>query len=138
MKVFLSIKYHADGGNRSRIESILSALEQNGFIATCAVRDIESWGQCQFNANKLMARTCALIDASDLVVVDLTEKGVGVGVEAGYAYGKRIPLFAIAQRGSDISTTLQGISRSVIFYDQPRDLVRMFAKMKGELDEQLI
>ncbi|CAG0945333.1 hypothetical protein ANRL1_02271 [Anaerolineae bacterium] len=130
-RVFLSIKYHADERNRARIEAILSALEQNGFTAICIVRDVEQWGRIQFDANELMAHTFAAIDASDLVIVDLTEKGVGVGIEAGYAHAKRIPIVTLAQRGADISTTLQGISRDVIFYNEPGDLALLFAEMKG-------
>ena len=72
-----------------------------------------------------MRRTFAEIDASDLVVVDLTEKGVGVGIEAGYAHAKQIPIVTIAQRGADISATLQGISRAVFFYDGLDDLERI-------------
>lgn len=69
-----------------------------------------------------MRRTFAEIDASDLVVVDLTEKGVGVGIEAGYARAKQIPIVVIAQRGADLSTTLRGVVRAVIVYDDLRQL----------------
>jgi nucleoside 2-deoxyribosyltransferase len=138
MKAFLSIKYHADASNRAHIEAILSALAQAGFAATCIARDVEAWGSVCFDAKELMERTFEMIDASDLVVVDLTEKGVGVGIEAGYAHAKRIPIITIARRGADISTTVQGISRDVIFYDEPGDLTQLFPEMKGELNEQRI
>ena len=122
MKVFLSIKYYADHSNRPRIEAILAALEQRGAHGVCIARDVERWGAIRFDAAELMRRTFAEIDASDLVVVDLTEKGVGVGIEAGYAHAKQIPIVTIAQRGADISVTLQGISRAVFFYDGLDDI----------------
>lgn len=117
MRVFLSIKYHSDHTNRRRIEAILAAIERRGAQGVCIARDVERWGAAQFNPTELMRRTFAEIDVSDLVVVDLTEKGVGVGIEAGYAHAKQIPIVTIAQRGADISETLRGISRDVFFYD---------------------
>ncbi len=52
----------------------------------------------------------------------MTEKGVGLGIEAGYAYAKGIPIITIAERGSDISETLKGISKEIFFYDNIEDL----------------
>ena len=116
MKIFLSIKYRADHSNRERINAIARALEKYG-KTICIAGDVEKWGQTRFDVDALMRRTFAEIDNSHLVVVDLTEKGVGVGIEAGYARAKGIPIVVIAQRGADISTTMRGIASAVIFYD---------------------
>ena len=129
MKIFLSIKYHVDHSNREFIESILAVLERCGHNATCIVRDVEHWGAIQFDAVELMCRTFAAIAVSDLVVVDLTEKGVGVGIEAGYAHAKQIPIVTIAPRGADVSTTLQGISRAVLLYDDLNDFERVIKQI---------
>lgn len=69
-----------------------------------------------------MKLTFDKIDICDLVIIDLTEKGVGLGVEAGYAYAKGIPIITIATSGSDISETLEGISNNIIFYNNIEDL----------------
>ena len=75
-----------------------------------------------------MQKSFEAIDACDLVIVDLTEKGVGIGIEAGYAYARHIPIVTIAQTGSDISETLRGISDEVWFYQTYSDLETCFAK----------
>ena len=59
-------------------------------------------------------------------MVDLTEKGVGLGIEAGYAYAKQIPIVVIARKGSDISATLQGIAKKLFLYDEFEDLNQLF------------
>ena len=115
MKAYISIKYRADNGNKDCIEKISSALERNGIETVCIARDIEKWGQVQLSPHELMQRTFAEIDSSHLVVVDLTEKGVGLGIEAGYAYAEQIPIVVITRKGSDISATLQGIARKTVF-----------------------
>lgn len=126
MKAYISIKYREDSSNRDCIEKISSALERNGFETVCITRDIEKWGQVQLSLHELMQRAFAEIDSSNLLVVDLTEKGVGLGIEAGYAYAKQIPIVVIARRGSDISTTLQGIAMELFLYDEFEDLVHFF------------
>lgn len=126
MRAYISIKYRADNSNKNCIEKIASALEQSGFETVCITRDIEKWGQIELSPEELMQRTFTEIDLSHLIVVDLTEKGVGLGIEAGYAYAKGIPIAVIAKKGSDISTTLQGISQQLFLYDEFDDLIRFF------------
>ena len=126
MKAFISIKHREDNSNRGCIQKISSALERNGFETVCIARDIENWGQLELSPEELMQRSFAAIESSHLIVVDLTEKGVGLGIEAGYAHAVKIPIVVIAKEGSDISTTLQGISKKLFFYRKFEDLVQFF------------
>ena len=126
MRAYISIKYRADNSNKNCIEKISSALEQNGFETVCVTRDIEKWGQIELSPQELMQRTFTEIDLSHLIVIDLTEKGVGLGIEAGYAHAKGIPIAVIAKKGSDISATLQGISQEPFLYDEFDDLIDFF------------
>lgn len=79
-----------------------------------------------------MQRSFAEIEASDVVVIELTEKGVGVGIEAGYAYARGIPLVTIARKAADISETLQGISQKLFLYDDMDELAQFFRQLKIE------
>ena len=129
MRAYIAIKYHEDNRNRERIEAISSVLAQQGYETVCIARDVERWGEEHFDAGTLMERSFREIAASDIVVVDLTEKGVGVGIEVGYATAKGIPVVTIARTGSSISETLRGISREVFTYNQYDDLGSLFARM---------
>jgi 2'-deoxynucleoside 5'-phosphate N-hydrolase len=130
VKAYLAIKYHPDNCNRPRIEDISAALERCGFETVCIVRDVEKWGQARFSPQELMARTFAEIDASDVVIIELSEKGVGLGIEAGYAWARNIPVITIARQGAAISTTLQGISRQVFWYREPDELAGFFGRLE--------
>ncbi|MCL4302779.1 MAG: nucleoside 2-deoxyribosyltransferase [Anaerolineae bacterium] len=132
MKLYLAIKYHPNQQNRDRVEAISSILEQQGFETVCIVRDVEQWGQVHFTPAELMQRSFAEIEASDVVVIELTEKGVGLGIEAGYAYAKGIPLVTIARKGADISETLAGISQKLFLYDNMDELTQFFQQFKIE------
>ena len=130
MKAYLAIKYHADHSNRDRIAGISAALRDLGIDSLCVARDLEKWGAVHFDAQTLMQKSFEAIDACDLVIVDLTEKGVGIGIEAGYAYAMHIPVITIAQTGSDISETLRGISEQVCIYEQYNDLLECFTQAR--------
>lgn len=125
MRAFISIKFMEER-NQKLVTEISEALQQNGIEAFCFVRDIEKYGKVKFKPENLMSKALEYIKNSDLLIVELTEKGVGIGIEAGYAHAMNIPIITIAQKGSDISTTLRGISKKVAFYDNPEDLVKIF------------
>jgi nucleoside 2-deoxyribosyltransferase len=127
MKIFLSIKYHDDHRNRDLIENVTHALQPHRVM--CVARDVEEWGKKKFEARELMQRTFEEIDSSDIVVVELSEKGVGVGIEAGYARAKGKPIITVARRESDVSDTLRGISREVFIYQDKGELEKFFGNV---------
>jgi len=126
MRAYLAIKYHPGGENRARIEAISAALRQAGVEPVCIARDLERWGEVHFDPPELMRQSFRALEACDLVVVELSEKGVGLGIEAGYAYARNIPIVTIAREGADISATLRGISAAVYEYRDPPDLIPWF------------
>ena len=132
MHAYLAIQYHEDHGNRERIEGISAMCEQCGMTTCCIARDVEQWGAFACEPSARMERSFQEIDASDIVLVDLTEKGVGIGIEAGYAFAKHTPIITIAQADSSISTTLKGISQHIFVYSQYVDMAEFLATIKRE------
>lgn len=133
MRAYLGIKYHADNRNREVIEGISEVLARCGFMTFSVARDLEHWGAVRLEPQDLMRQTFAIIDTCNLIVIELSEKGVGLGIEAGYAHAKGIPVVTVAKRGSDISETLRGISRSVVFYSAYCDLEPFFTRLHTEI-----
>jgi len=122
MKVYIGVKYHEDYRNEFIVNKIASIIEDKGHETICIVRDINMKHQNRYSSCELMELTFDKIDTCDLVIIDLTEKGVGLGIEAGYAYAKGVPIITIAKNGSDISETLVGISKNILFYNNIEDL----------------
>ena len=71
---------------------------------------------------QMMVQAMLDIDASDLLIAEVSEKAIGIGVEAGYAKAKGIPVVYIRQSASEHSTTIAGISDYQIFYNDATDL----------------
>jgi nucleoside 2-deoxyribosyltransferase len=130
MKAYLAIKFHENYKNRDLIEQISNSLEIAGFKSTIMVRDYEKWGKIQFAPIELMELTFKLIDEINLLVVEFSEKGTGLGIEAGYAYANNKPIIVIAQYSSEISLTLIGIAKEIHFYENPKEISHIFMNLK--------
>lgn len=89
------------------------------------MRDVEQWGMVKLEPVQLMKKTFEIIDSSDLLLIELSEKGVGLGIEAGYARAKGKPIIIIAKQDVDISAALQGISREIHFYNNEEELKQL-------------
>ena len=118
----MAIKYHPHNNNRPLIEALSNAIETAGWQSRVVVRDLENWGDTVLSAQDLMQKSLKMLKASDACLVEISEKGVGVGLEAGYAHANGIPIIVLAKTGSDIPTTLGGIARKMLFYDTFTDL----------------
>ena len=42
---------------------------------------------------------------------------------------KNIPIYIIAKTGSDISSTIGGLAKEIIFYDKPEDITEKFKEI---------
>ena len=70
----------------------------------------------------MMQQATADISNCDLLIAEVSEKAVGVGIEVGYAKGKRKPVIYVRQASAEHSTTASGISDYSIVYSSPLDL----------------
>jgi len=138
MKAFLSIKFWGDYRNRGHVEGVIGALESAGFEVFCFVRDAEKWGDIQFEPNRMMKITFSQIDQSDIIIADVADWPIGVGVEAGYAYAKDIPIICICNINKKIANTVAGLATQVIMYESYEDLSKRLASFKNQLPESLI
>lgn len=129
MKAYLGIKFHKDMRNRELIKELSGILKSLGIESSIIVRDFESWGGNERDPKVLMAKAFEEIDRSDAVIIELSEKGVGLGIEAGYAAAKGKPIWVVAKTGSDISNTLSGIAEKILFYNKPGDLTPQIKRL---------
>ena len=121
-KAYFGIKFYEDNRNRDKINSIDETLQNAGIQTVCIVRDIEKWGNIRLSSQELMKITFEEIDKSDFVVLEMSEKGVGLGIEAGYAVAKNKPLIILIKNGLKLSNTMLGVADIVIHYDHPREI----------------
>lgn len=122
-KAYFGIKFYEDHSNRTETESITAVLNTAGIQTVCIASDVEKWGSVELSLPELMERTFAEIDQADMVILEMSEKGVGLGIEAGYAVAKGKPLVVLIKEGGELSGTMKGIADVVITYEKPEEIV---------------
>lgn len=129
MNAYLGIKFHEDLSNKEFIESLADSIEKAGIRVVVFHRDFEKWGEISFKPEELMKKTFEFIKKSDLLIIEFSEKGVGLSIEAGFAYANNIPIWIIAKKSSKISETIKGIAKEIILYDNFNDLTLKLEKL---------
>ena len=133
MRAFLSIKFLGDDGNRRDVEGVIAAIEDAGIEVYCFRRDAEKWGDIQFEPKEMMNITFNEIGKSHLLIADVTDWPIGVGVEAGYAYAKNIPIICICMVNKKVANTVASLANHVIRYQSYCDLSRKLSSLLAQL-----
>lgn len=127
-KAFMSLKFHDGEEDRQKVDALTKALLDAGIENTVMVRDVEKYGKATLPAGKKLMIDYAFpaMKNSDMIVIEFSEKGVGLGIGAGYCYANNIPIYVVAKTGSDISLTMSNLAKRVIFYDDYADITKAF------------
>ncbi len=128
---FFALKFHDGDEDLAKVNAIEAALNKAGVDITLMARDVEKWGRATIPEGKSLMRDYAFpaMKQCDCNIIEFSEKGVGLGMNAGFCYNAEKPIYVIAKTGSDISTTMKNVAKEVIFYDDPEDLVEPFKKI---------
>lgn len=128
---FFALKFHDGKEDKAKVEAIEKALNKAGITITVMARDVEKWGQAEIPKGKTLMTDYAFpaMKQCDCNIIEFSEKGVGLGMNGGFCYAVGKPIFVIAKKGSDISTTMANIATKVIFYDKPSDLTKPFTEI---------
>lgn len=128
---FFALKFHDGDQDKAKLEAIEKALNKAGITITVMARDVEKWGQAEIPEGKTLMKDFAFpaMLQCDCNIIEFSEKGVGLGMNGGFCYAAGKPVYVIAKKGSDISTTMANIATKVIFYDKPSDLVKPFTEI---------
>ncbi len=71
---------------------------------------------------EMVAQAAKDISESSLMIAELTERAIGVGLEVGYAAALKIPALYLKHESAEYSKTVGGLSDSVISYKDLDDL----------------
>jgi nucleoside 2-deoxyribosyltransferase len=129
MRAFLSIKFWGDDRNRQDVEEVIAAIEGAGVEVYCFRRDAEKWGEIEFEPGEMMNVTFNEISRSDFLIADVADWPIGVGVEAGYAYAKGIPVICICSVDKKVANTVAGLAAHVVGYQDYSDMSKQLTTL---------
>jgi nucleoside 2-deoxyribosyltransferase len=69
------------------------------------------------------------IDNANFLIVELSKKAIGVGVEVGYAVAIGKPIIYLKRKNADYSTTVAGCSDIIIEYENEFHLIEELEKL---------
>lgn len=82
---------------------------------------------------EMMTQAIAVIDACDFLIAEVSHKGIGIGVEVGYAKAKGKIIIYLRNSKAEHSTTVAGVSDYQIIYDDNNDLQDKFSRCLKEI-----
>ena len=71
---------------------------------------------------QMMSQAMKDIENCDILIAETSEKGIGIGIEVGYAKAKGKIVIYLRQQNAEHSTTVSGISDFQIIYSNSKDL----------------
>ncbi len=86
---------------------------------------------------EMMQQAMQDIENSVFLLAETTDKGIGIGIEAGYAKALKKPVVYLRKQSAEHSTTLAGLSDYQIVYQDTADLARQLQLVVQALSSAL-
>lgn len=125
MKAYISVSF----SNRKSFDREITAITDtlNGLNISSTVF-VDSYKFDMNQERQMMEQAMADIDNCNILIAETSYKGIGIGIEAGYAKAKGKTVIYLRQRDKEHSTTVSGISDYKIVYTDTTDLKQQLAE----------
>ena len=129
-KAYISISYNKRQELNDELQSIIKTLREFHIKPFVFVDNFKFSSEQE---KEMMQQAILSIDDCDLLIAETSDKGIGIGVEVGYAKAKGKPVIYMRNKNADHSTTVSGLSDSQIIYDDVKDLKEQLAIVLSEI-----
>ena len=119
MRAYVSISFSNKQLLSATLHAITETLSQFNIAAFVFVNN---YSFKHTEEKQMMQQAMSDIDDCDLLIAEVSDKGIGIGVEVGYAKGKGKPVIYLRHKEAEHSTTVSGISDFHIIYADNADL----------------
>ncbi len=119
MQAYIAISYSKRKILEPELNAIANALK-NVSIAGFVFADVYSFVPAE--EKQMMQQAFSEIDKADLLIAEVSDKAIGIGVEVGYAKAKNKPVIYLRNANAEHSTTIGGTSDVTIIYNDTADL----------------
>jgi nucleoside 2-deoxyribosyltransferase len=129
-KAYLSIGYQ----NRKRLEAEISALQE--VLSAWQVALFVFVDQYHFTPQQeteMMQQAFRDISSSDLLLAEVSEKAIGVGIEIGYAVALGKPVIYLRQARAEHSTTASGSAGYSVIYSNAGEISQLLTPILAKL-----
>ena len=126
MQAYIAISYSRRKFLQKELDAIAETLKS--FSITQFVF-VDNYNFTPSQEKEMMQQAFADIDKSDLLIAEVSDKAIGVGIEVGYAKAKNKPVIYLRKKEAEHSTTVSGSSDHAIFYSDREDLKQQLSEI---------
>lgn len=131
-KAYLSIGFQNRQQQGAVIETIRQVLTRFGITLFVFA---DNYHFLPEQEKQMMDQAFRYINESDLLIAEVSEKAIGVGIEIGYAVAKQKPVIYLRNTHAEHSTTAAGSAGNTVIY---RDTVNLEAALQQLISGILI
>jgi len=139
MTAYISVSFNNRKSVQEELNAIADTLSKNGIVPFIFV-DNYKFDLAQ--EKEMMQQAMDDIDRCDILIAETSDKGIGIGVEVGYAKAKGKPVIYVRKKTAEHSTTVSGISDFQIVYlntdDLQIQLINTLSKIETTRNERQI
>ncbi len=129
-KAFISISFNKKNELEDEITAIAEVLKKhdmNPFVF------VNAYNFSSDKEREMMHKATKEIATSDLLIAEVTDKAIGVGIEIGYAYALGKKIIYLRKKQAEYSTTVGGIANKHVIYSNNEDLKTKLGKALSKL-----
>jgi len=119
MQAYIAISYNKRKQLQPELDAIKEVLKQYSIIPFVFV---DNYNFDAKQEKEMMQSAFAEIDKCDLLIAEVSDKAIGIGIEVGYAKAKKIVVIYLRHRTAEHSTTVSGTSDHTVIYADTNDL----------------
>jgi nucleoside 2-deoxyribosyltransferase len=110
-------------------KNVLNDLKIEAFVF------VDKYNFSKDREEEMMAQALADIDISDMLIAEVSDKAIGIGVEVGYAKAKKKPVVYLRNINAEHSTTISGVSDYGVFYKDENDLKNLLYDVLNKIEK---
>lgn len=130
MKAYISISYQRRRSLNTAITAIMSVLEEHHVESFVFV---DHYKFEETHEEEMMRAALSELEQCNLLIAETSHKGIGIGIEAGYAKAKNKPVVYLLHKEAEHSTTLSGASDYRVIYKNTDDLQKQLELVIKEI-----
>jgi len=119
MKAYISVSYSKRKFLNKELNAIVEALNK---LSIEPFVFVDNYNFDLTQQRQMMEQVMIDIENCDFLIAETSDKGIGIGIEVGYAKAKNKPVIYVRQKTTEHSTTVSGISDYKIVYTDTEDL----------------
>lgn len=130
MRAYISVSF----GKRKFFEKEITVIKNVlDFFKIESFVFVDQYHFSKDQEKEMMAQTLADIDISDILIAEVSDKAIGIGVEVGYAKAKKKPIIYLRNINAEHSTTVSGVSDFCVYYEDENDLKKLLTDVLMKL-----